>query len=407
VASVSGNRIQWVGADRRRRGLRLGNLKPAALRVVCTHVDELVRAAKLGVSPAETTVKWVANISDGLHEKLVHAGLTGPRAQATTLSAFVDQFLASALHLKERTKLNIRGTRKRMVVFFGDVELKSITPEKAEDWLASMRDASYADATIGRNLKRAKQLFRRAVKRGVVNSNPFDGIKGLKDTNDARNEYVTRATVASCIKTAPDYEWRLILGLSRYAALRIPSESLALKWADVDWAQRRLIVDSPKTGLRVIPIDPDLYPLLLEASERADDGTVHVIAKHRGENLRTEMMRIVKRAGFNPWPRLFHNMRAACERDWSDRFPMPTVCAWTGHDARTAQKHYLKTVADEHYEAASSAGAFLAHSGAFLEQKCDESSYKELQQTLDNLGAYAISQGSEQEGQYPRQESNL
>src|SRR5207253_640082 len=120
-------------------------------------------------------------------------------------------------------------------------------------------------------------------------------------------------------------------------------------------------------------------------------------AKHRGENLRTEMMRIVKRAGFKPWQRLFHNRRASCERDWSDRFPMPTVCSWTGHDARTAKKHYLTTVADEHYEAASG-GAFLAHSGAFLAQKPAESFRNELQQALEESGTYANSPGSAEEG---------
>src|SRR5262249_45295413 len=137
-------------------------------------------------------------------------------------------------------------------------ELRTIDSDNAEAWLAWERKQGYADATIGRDLKRARQLFRRALKKGIVRANPFDGIKGLKDTNDARNQYVTRNTVEACIKAAPDYEWRLILGLSRYAALRIPSESTALKWADVDWDQRRFVVDSPKTGVRVVPIDPAL-----------------------------------------------------------------------------------------------------------------------------------------------------
>jgi hypothetical protein len=154
-----------------------------------------------------------------------------------------------------------------------------------------------------------------------------------------------------------------------------------------------------------VPIDPALLPLLRDAFD-AEPGAIYVINKHRGENLRTELMRIIKRAGSKPWQRLFHNMRASCERDWSDRFPMPTVCAWTGHDARTAQKHYLKTVAEEHYQAASG-GAFLTHGGAEMTLKSAEGSCNELQESLEGASTYAISQGSEQEGQYPRQESNL
>jgi hypothetical protein len=379
-----GVRIQWTTSDGRRGGLRLGKVKQAAARVVCSHVDELLRANKLGISPAEGTVKWLNGIADDLHEKLVKAGLTGPRAEATTaLSAFIDQFLASALHLKEITKTAFRVCHKRMVAFFGDCELRTIDSDRAEAWLAWERAQGYADATIGRDLKRARQLFRRAVKKGIVRSNPFEGIKGLKDTNDARNEYVPRATVAACIDAAPDYEWRLILGLSRYAALRIPSESTALKWADVNWEQRRFVVDSPKTGLRVIPIDPELLPLLRDAFEATEDGAVYVTAKYRGENLRTELTRIIRRAGLKPWPRLFHNLRASCERDWSDRFPMATVCAWTGHDARTAQRYYLKTVAEEHFQAASG-GAETVQCGAETVQKPPEGSRNDSQETLED-----------------------
>jgi integrase len=283
-----------------------------------------------------------------------------------------------------------------MLAFFGDCELRSIDSDRAEAWLAWERKQGYADATIGRDLKRARQLFRRAVRKGIVRANPFEEIKGLKDTNDAKNEYVPRETVAACIKVAPDYEWRLILGLSRYAALRCPSEHQALKWADVDWEQRRFTLDSPKTGPRVIPIDPDLMPLLRDAFDAAEEGAVHVIAKHRGENPRTEMTRIIKRAGFKPWQRLFHNLRASCERDWSDRFPMPTVCAWTGHDAKTAQRYYLKTVADEHYQAASrgeelstsqvESGAETVQCGAETVQKCDADSRNGSQEPIDNQG---------------------
>ena len=97
------------------------------------------------------------------------------------------------------------------------------------------------------------------------------------------------------------------------------------------------------------------------------------------------MKRIVQRAGFDPWPRIFHNLRASCERDWADRFPMPVVCQWTGHDADTAQRYYLRTVSEEHYEAASG-GAELVHDGAELVQKCDADSCSPMQETVTDQG---------------------
>jgi integrase len=321
-----------------------------------------------------------------MHEKLVKAGLTGPRAQATTLTAFIDQFLAAALNLKPRTQLNIRGTKNRMVAFFGDVSMKEVRPADAEAWLAQMRRDGYADATIHRDLKRARQLFKRAVKHGVASSNPFDGIKGPKDTNNARKQYVPRATVAKCIDVAPDYEWRLMIGLSRYAGLRVPSELLVLQWTDWDMERSLLRVDSSKTGLRIVPIEPQLRVLLADAFDAAEPGSVYIIAKHRGENLRTEMMRIVKRAGLEPWERIFHNLRASCEEDWAKIAPMPDVCRWIGHDMRTAQRHYLPGC-DESYAAVT---------GAFPVQQPAEGSRNEGQETREFPVFSAISSDREE-----------
>jgi integrase len=64
------------------------------------------------------------------------------------------------------------------------------------------------------------------------------------------------------IDACPDAEWRLIFALSRFGGLRCPSEHLALTWPDVDWERDRFRVDSSKTGLRWVPIFPELRPYL-------------------------------------------------------------------------------------------------------------------------------------------------
>ena len=60
------------------------------------------------------------------------------------------------------------------------------------------------------------------------------------------------------------------------------------------------------------------------------------------------MMRIIKRAGLTPWPKLFHNLRASRETELAEKFPIHVVCKWVGHNARIAEKHYL-TVRDEYF----------------------------------------------------------
>ena len=64
------------------------------------------------------------------------------------------------------------------------------------------------------------------------------------------------------------------------------SETLALKWSDVDWERQRIRVPSPKTehygkSFREIPLFPKLEPYLRNAFELAAEGTEHVVTRYR------------------------------------------------------------------------------------------------------------------------------
>src|SRR5690606_38133762 len=71
--------------------------------------------------------------------------------------------------------------------------------------------------------------------------------------------------------------------------------------------------------------------------------------------------------GETPWPRLFHNLRASCATDWSDRFPAHAVAKWLGHSPLIAATHYLQT-RDAHFDAAAGLET-SAHSSAPRAQK--------------------------------------
>jgi hypothetical protein len=148
--------------------------------------------------------------------------------------------------------------------------------------------------------------------------------------------------------------------LSRFGGLRCPSEHLALKWADVDWERDRFKVTSSKTehleggGVRWIPIFPELRPYLEEAFELAAEGAVYVINRYRdpSSNLRTQLIRIIRRAGLEPWPKLWQNLRATRETELAEVYPVQVVCAWIGNTERIAAKHYLQ-VTEDHFTLAA------------------------------------------------------
>ena len=169
----------------------------------------------------------------------------------------------------------------------------------------------------------------------------------------------TRDEAGKVLDECPDTVWRLIFALSRYGGLRCPSEHLNLRWVDVDWARNKINVQSPKTEhhaggeSRMIPLFPELRPYLEEAFELAEPGTEYVINRYRdtNANLRTQMIRIIKRAGLDPWPKLFQNLRSTRETELTDTYPIHVVCAWIGNSQPVAVKHYLQ-VTDEHFEKA-------------------------------------------------------
>ena len=153
----------------------------------------------------------------------------------------------------------------------------------------------------------------------------------------------------------PRDAWRTIIALSRFGGLRCPSEVLSVEWRHVDWERGRITVPSPKTDRydgkesRAIPLFEDLRPFLEEAFELAVPGQSHVVggnhlAKANGPtgwkncNLRTTFEKLVKRAGLEPWPRLFHNLRSSRETELLETFPVHVVVPSPQPSRRSLQR---------------------------------------------------------------------
>ncbi|WP_430454716.1 tyrosine-type recombinase/integrase [Rhodopirellula europaea] len=263
-------------------------------------------------------------------------------------------------HIKERagwstnTKANYRQATSWFARKFSDDRLlTSVTNSEFESWHRWMiHEDRLAQATANKHAKRIRTLFREAIKSRLLTANPGDGYKIGGEACRDRDHYVTRENAAG-ILSACDTEWALIFGLCRFAGLRCPSEVTGLLWSDVQWAESRLRIDSTKTGLRFAPIFPELRPLLDAAWDHAAEGAKYVIGRHRDNesNLRTNLTRIIERAGLVPWPKPFVNLRASCRTDLEERFPSHVVDAWLGHSTKVARKHYLQ-VTEAHHERA-------------------------------------------------------
>ena len=210
---------------------------------------------------------------------------------------------------------------------------------------------------MSKRVQTGRNLFRKAVRWGMITVSPLADLKAGKHENLARQRFIDRATIRIVLDACPEGEWRLIVGLSRYAGLRCPSEHLALTWADWNVERSALTVRAAKTNsVRAVPVCPELARLLQDAYDVADPGAEFIIARYRlpNSNQRTQLHKIMARAGVTPWPRTFHNLRASAQSEWVERFPLASVCLWIGNTPSVAARHYL-TARDAHFDAATRA----------------------------------------------------
>ena len=182
-----------------------------------------------------------------------------------------------------------------------------------------------------------------------------------------------------------------------------------MQWSDVQWEERRLRIQSTKTGLRFCPIFPQLRPLLDAAWDTADEGARYVISRYRQRetNLRTQLGRIIERAGLVPWAKPFVNLRASCRTDLEERFPSHVVDAWLGHSTRVARKHYLQ-VTEAHWDRAvkeddESGGPTGGPIHAHTQPSTGKDAHEKPSKTLVGVAGHS----EEFPDRHPRQDSNL
>lgn len=83
-------------------------------------------------------------------------------------------------------------------------------------------------------------------------------------------------------------------------------------------------------GTRLIPIFPELRPYLEAVWEEAEPGTEYVITRYRdaNANLRTQLQRIIRRAGLKSWPKLWQNLRASRATELANEYPAHVAAGW-------------------------------------------------------------------------------
>ena len=347
--------IQFVAADGKRRSIRLGKASVRDAEKFKVRIENLVTATITGHSMVPDTARWIAELDQVMLERLNRVGLIqGCSRRNLTVAEWIEEYIDSRTDLKGRTVNNLQQAQGFIVEFFGGSKLlKDVSPGDGDElrrWMLTR----LGENTVRRHMGRAKQFMRAAYRKRLIDADPFADIKGCSvQADETRLFFVTPEMAGKVIEACPDVEWRLLFALVRFGGLRCPSECLTLTWDCVDWDANRLKVKSPKTGLRTIPIFPEIRVHLEAAFEQAAEGAQFLISRYRdtNANLRTQFNRIIERAGLTPWKKPFQNCRSTRETELAERFPIHVVTSWLGNSPRVAMKHYLQTT-DAHFEEA-------------------------------------------------------
>jgi len=189
------------------------------------------------------------------------------------------------LYLKNYAKQNKRSWKsdfyylKNLKAFFGESELKEISPLSIEEYRIE-RLKSVKKSTVNRELAVMRRAFNLAIDWGYVNENPVQKVKFYSETDNLKERILSVEEEERLLKECSK-DLKPIVLVALHTGMR-RGEILNLKWSQVDLERRIIKVEGTKNGkIRHIPINDVLYEEFqkLKKSKENKEGFVFVNPK--------------------------------------------------------------------------------------------------------------------------------
>ena len=347
--------------------------------------------------------EWLRDLKDEYRDKLAKAGLAEVDAAAAvpTLGGFMADYIKGRTDLRASTLRGLTDAGDELSEYFGRTrDIRTITEGDAEEFYRNLTSegrelgrGKLGPNTAKRLAGRAKQYFAHAVRKEIINRNPFAGIKCRVGGSPERLRFIPAAVIETVLEQITDPEFRAAVVLARWGGLRIPSELGGMKWGDVNFEKKRLLVRVPKLehvegkDTRLIPLFPEVEKALLALYSEpfGADEPVFPRLGHAAMNLRTQFERYILRAGVEAWPKLWQNLRASRATELAERYPAHVATAWMGHSQAIAEAHYWQTREAYFDDAASAPGTGKAqHVAQHLEPELTGNDRKQKNDNGEN-----------------------
>ena len=217
------------------------------------------------------------------------------------------------LYMKNYSEPNKKSSRrdkislKNILPVLGDKYLHEISPLDIEKY-KTQRIRKVKKSTVNRELACLKHIYNKAIEWAKIDTNPVTKVKFFKE-NNSRIRFLTKEEIDKLISSAASHLKPVIITALNTGMRK--SEILNLKWEDVDFNQKIIIIRETKNKeKREIPMNYTVSSVLLDLFKKRSLDNPFVFKKPGGGQLRdikTSFNSAVKRAGIKNFR--FHDLR--------------------------------------------------------------------------------------------------
>lgn len=410
--------IPIPGEPHKRTTIRLSGVNQKGKEEIKRHVTHLASATRYGLSPEAETVKWLSRLAPGrLRDQLVRLRLCDPLPQCRMCDLWPKYLDGRVETCGERTLTRIRQAERLAKDYFGpEADLREWTEEDAKAFrrylLVERATAqpkqegrpfrrpscpkNLRENTVRKRCSDLRSLWDFAAENGLKRkdgktANPFAAVPCRVVGKLAKpRSHVDDATARAILAACDDPETAALFATARWGGLRIPSETTSMRWDHMDWDRGEVQIlgakkpkaevaeDGEAYRLRRCPLFPEWREAMLAWREACGPGEALVFPRHArvaGSALRKPLLKAIRRAGIEPWPGLYQELRRSRVRELRRRFSPIVVSQWLGHTEKVADEFYDEAIDEDHALALQASSPLLLSAPAAPvgnERKSDE-----------------------------------
>lgn len=248
---------------------------------------------------------------------------------------------------------NSRVRLKSLSEAAGDI--LNTTPVLAHKYLTDIVDNGRTPASRNRALNVYNRFFKWAVDLGYVKTNPFTGIKLLKEAQEEQIVYCTRSERARLINLAKKagFEDWIAVPIAFYTGMRM-EEVYRMRWEDIRWKEGRVVVPITKTKKsRTLDLSSKLRGMLnLTPTDKRHGFVVPEIdgvgsRRDRAQTLTRQLRKLManekipipeERISWNAWRHTFASLLV------QEGVGLDQVSEWMGNTPEVCRRHYAQFI---------------------------------------------------------------